>query len=172
VALLQTFTSVDSNLHDLKTFDCGKQELNSYLTRYAEKNQKLGLSATWVLPVSHSTGNSKTNVAAYYSLASTTVTRTQIPTTKKLPGYPVPVVLLARLAVDNRYQKQGLGEKTLVSALRHCVTLTDKGLPAYGIVIDVFDTDALKFYQRFELFKPFTDHPMRLFVSMSVLRQL
>jgi hypothetical protein len=44
------------------------------------------------------------------------------------------VVLLARLAVNRSVQKQGLGEKTLVSALRQSVCLTDKGLPALGVI--------------------------------------
>lgn len=172
MAFQQAFAMIDSSQHDLKSFDCGKTDMNRYLTRYAEKNQKLGLSATWVLPVVETHPLPKTKIAAYYSLASTTVTSTEIPADYKLPRYPVPVVLLARLAVEQRFQRQGLGEKTLVSALRHCVVLTGKGLPAYGLVLDVLDAEALVFYQRFGLFKPLNDHPMRLFVGMHVLRQI
>jgi GNAT superfamily N-acetyltransferase len=172
LAVLQTFVAVDSSVHHLKAFDCGKSKMNNYLARYAEKNQKLGLSATWVLPVIESDQNLKAKIACYYSLASTTVTRAQIPADKKLPGYPVPVVLLARLAVDKGYQKQGLGEKTLISALRQCVILTDKGLPAYGLILDILDDEALGFYQQFEIFKPFTNDPMRLFVGMNVLKKI
>ena len=91
---------------------------------------------------------------------------------KKLPAYPVPVVLVARLAVNCAFQKQGLGEKTLVTALRQCVSLTDKGLPALGVVLNVLDDEALAFYQRFDVFQSFTDNPMRLFVPMSLLRQV
>ena len=82
------------------------------------------------------------------------------------------MVLLGRLAVDQRFQGQRLGEKTLVSALRHSVTLTERGLPAMGLILDVLDEDALAFYQRFELFQPFTDDPMRLFVPMKVVEQI
>ena len=135
--------------------------MNDFLHRYAQRNRKLGLSATWVLPLS---GSGKQPVAAYYTLASSTVL--------SLPGYPVPVVLLARLAVHRQFQGQGVGEKTLVTALRQSVALVQRGLPALGLVLDVIDDRALSFYQTFDLFQPFTDDPLRLFVPMSVLEQI
>jgi hypothetical protein len=81
-------------------------------------------------------------------------------------------VLLARLEVNRCFQKQGLGEKSLIGALRQSVYLTDKGLPALGVVLDVLDQDALSFYQQFEVFQAFTDNLMRLFVAMLVIRKL
>jgi hypothetical protein len=167
------FVLLDTQLHNVKSFDCGKPELNQYLGRYAEKNRKLGISSTWVLPeqqpaeITH-----KVTIKAYYTLAFSTVAREQIPTDKSLPAYPVPVILLARLAVNHTFQGQNLGKKTLVSALRQCVVLTDRSLPVLGVVIDVLDNKALGFYQKFNLFQPFTDNPMRLFVSMNVIRQI
>ena len=89
-----------------------------------------------------------------------------------MPGYPVPVVLLARLAVDQQFKKQGLGAKTLVTALRKAAALTTAGLPVHCLVLDVLDKDALTFYQRFEIFKPFTDDPMRLFVPIQLVQQI
>jgi hypothetical protein len=50
--------------------------------------------------------------------------------------------------------------------------LTEAGLPALGVILDVLDEDALRFYQHYELFESFTDDPMRLFVSMHVLKQM
>jgi GNAT superfamily N-acetyltransferase len=143
--------------------------MNDFLHRYAQRNRKLGLSATWVLPLS---GSGKQPVAAYYTLASSTVSREEIPAKRSLPGYPVPVVLLARLAVHRQFQGQGVGEKTLVTALRQSVALVQRGLPALGLVLDVIDDRALSFYQTFDLFQPFTDDPLRLFVPMSVLEQI
>lgn len=171
--LADQFVLLDAKQHDLKAFDCGKPEMNQFLSRYAHKNRKLGLSSTWVLPEQLALSDKKKLiVAAYYTLASATVSRVHIPSDKKLPAYPVPVVLLARLAVNSAFQKQGLGEKTLVTALRQCVNLTDKGLPALGMVLDVLDDEALAFYQSFDVFRNFTDNPMRLFVPMNVLRQV
>ena len=147
--------------------------MNDFLHRYALRNRKLGLSATWVLPLSDlESGSRKQPVAAYYTLASSTVRREEIPVQRSLPGYPVPVVLLARLAVHRQFQGRGLGEKTLVTALRQSVVLVQRGLPALGLVLDVIDEQALSFYQTFNLFQSFTDDPLRLFVPMSVLEQV
>lgn len=173
MAFSQGFVIVDKALHNLKKFSCGKRDLDTYLARFAVKNMQLGLSRTWVLPiVNEDPKTQKTRVAAYYSLASSTVNRESIPTDKSLPGYPVSVVLLARLAVDKQFSGQRLGEKTLITALRKAMELTDVGLPALGVILDVLDEDALHFYQHYEMFEPFTDDPMRLFVSMNTLKQI
>jgi len=89
-----------------------------------------------------------------------------------LPRYPIPVALLARLAIDVSYQKNGLGAKTLITALRHLVRLCDQRLPVHGLILDVLNSDALDFYQRFDFFFPFTDDPMRLFAPMGLLRKV
>ncbi len=172
MAIQQDFVALNPSHFDVKAFDCGKPDMNSYLARFAAKNIGLKLSMTWVLPGNELVMGEKTPIAAYYTLASCTVSREEIPTDERLPGYPVPVVLLARLAVDHRFQGQRLGEKALVSALRHSVTLTERGLPAMGLILDMVDEDALAFYQRFDLFQPFTDDPMRLFVPMRVVEQI
>jgi len=171
--IAQAFTLFDPKIQNAKSFDCGKVEMNAFLSRYADKNRKLGLSSTWVLAENKTPDNlNKATVTAYYTLASITVSREQIPYDKKLPAYPIPVVLLARLAVNSCFQKQGLGEKTLISALRQARILIDKGLPALGVVLDVLDDEALGFYQAFGSFKPFTDDLMRLFIFMHVLRKI
>jgi len=172
LAIQQGFVTLNPSQFNVKTFDCGKPDMNQYLARFATRNMKLKLSMTWVLPAEEIVAGQKTPIAAYYTLASSTVTRQEFPTDQSLPGYPVPVVLLARLAVDRHFQGQRLGEKTLVSALRHNATLTERGLPAVGLILDLFDEEALAFYQKFDLFKPITDDPMRLFVPMSVIQQI
>lgn len=170
MALSQAFALIDPAQHDVKAFDCGKSEMNQFLARFAAKHMKLGISSTWVLTAE--SDDSRASVVAYYTLTTGTVSREEIPFDKSLPTYPVPVVLLARLAADKRYQGQGIGEKTLITALRKSVELTNSGLPALGAILDVLDADALSFYQRYEIFEPFTDDPMRLFVSMKVLQQI
>lgn len=81
-------------------------------------------------------------------------------------------MLLARLAVSKQFQGRRVGEKTLVTALRKSVEISDAGLPAIGLILDVLDNDALEFYRRYELFEPFTDDPTRLFVSIHTLRRV
>jgi GNAT superfamily N-acetyltransferase len=80
--------------------------------------------------------------------------------------------LLARLVIDKTDQGQGLGAKTLVSALRQAAALSQSGLPAYGLILDVLDEQALSFYNQFKVFQPFTDDPMRLFVGMKTIQML
>lgn len=173
MAFASQFELFDPKSHANKLFDCGNDEMNQFLKRYADKNRKLGLSSTWVLPEQQSRDSeAKIKLGAYYTLASSTVTRAEIPHDKKLPAYPVPVVLLARIAIDKHYQKQGLGKKTLITALRKAAELTEKGLPALGVVLDVLNDDALSFYKTFEDFQPFDNDPMRLFISMKVVKQL
>jgi GNAT superfamily N-acetyltransferase len=171
LALAQAFVFADRVAHNLKAFDCGKPEMNKFLAQSAVKHMQLGLSYTWVLA---NEGQEKAAVAAYYTLASATVSRDKIPFGRSLPRYQLPVVLLARLAVDKQYQGRKIGDKTLITALRKSVELTriDRGLPALGLVLDVLDDDALGFYQKYEMFEPFTDDPMRLFASMHVLAQI
>ena len=170
--LLQTtFEVADTSIHDLKKFDCGKPSLNEYLSRFAVKNNALGLSRTWVLPCQSTV--EKAPIAAYYTLASSSVSRASLPKqVKSLPGYPIPIVLLARLAVSVDHQHKQLGIKSLVHALRTAHSINQQGLPAIGVVIDVLDDDAMKFYQHVGIFTPFSDDPMRLFVHMSIIEQL
>ncbi len=172
MAIQQAFVELAKSAHDVKAFDCGKPDMNTFLARFAAKNIALDLSMTWVLPAEDDVAGRKTSIAAYYTLASSTVTREQVPSDKNLPGYPVPLVLLARLAVDQRFQGQGLGAKTLIAALRRSAMLTQRGLPAMGLILDVLDEDALAFYQSFNQFQPFTDDPMRLFVPMHAVSQI
>ncbi|MEX1056337.1 MAG: GNAT family N-acetyltransferase, partial [Natronospirillum sp.] len=168
--LEQSFMAADKSQHALKEFQCGKPQMNEFLARHAIKHAKLGLSKTYVL--AENTQSQKKRIAAYYTLSGATVSREEIPVTNSLPAYPLPVVLLARLAVDKHYQGSGLGAKTLVSALRQAATLSRAGLPAYGLILDVLDQEALGFYQNFELFLPFTEQPMRLFVPMGTINRI
>lgn len=166
-----TFEVADTLKHDLKKFDCGKQSLNEYLSRFAVKNNGLGLSRTWVLPCPSNEG--KSNISAYFTLASSSVSRESLPKqSKSLPSYPIPIVLLARLAISLDYQNKQLGIKTLVHALRTAYSINQSGLPAIGVVIDVLDDDAMRFYEHIGIFTQFSDNPIRLFVHMDVINQL
>lgn len=170
MALKQSFEDLNKARHAIKAFDCGKGSMNQFLDRFALKHSKLGLSHTWVL--AKDGDHELATIAAYYTLASATVGKVSLPIQKSLPRYPLPVVLLARLAIDKHFQGKGLGSKTLIAALQQAYVLTSKGLPALGVVLDVLDEDALKFYQSFDFFEPLTDDPMRLFIDMKSIHDL
>jgi GNAT superfamily N-acetyltransferase len=171
LALVQEFVFVDPVAHDLKKFACSNPEMNRFLARFASKHSGL-ISYTWVLADDEIQDNGRLRVAAYFTLAGATVCKDEIPYAGSLPRYPVPVILLARLAVDNNFKGQGLGAKTLVTAIRKASVMEQTGLPALGLILDVLDEYALSFYQHFELFETFSDDPMRLFVSMPVARKI
>lgn len=168
------FSSLDPRTINVKTFDCGKDAINVYLRRYAAKNMALNLNRTFVLPYTTGNTSEEPEVAAYYTLAHQTLVREELPDPSRLPRYPVPVILLAQLGIDQRFHRQGLGAKTLVHALRHAYQIASNpnGLPAMGVVLDVLDHDALAFYQSFDFFLPLTDNPMKLFVPMASLAAL
>ena len=168
------FSPLDPRTINAKTFDCGKEAINVYLRRYAAKNMALNLNRTFVLPYTTGNTSEKPAVAAYYTLAHQTLVREELPDPSRLPRYPVPVILLAQLGIDQRFHRQGLGAKTLVHALRHAYQIASnpKSLPAMGVVLDVLDHDALSFYQSFDFFLPLSDNPMKLFVPMASLETL
>ena len=117
MALNNCFVSVNKSQQALSDFDCGKENMNHFLARFAGKHMALGLSSTWVLPDTPKgmiPGNGNlAPIAAYFTLAQNTVRKEDLPVTQSLPRHPIPAVLLARLAVDHRYQGRGLGNKTL-----------------------------------------------------------
>lgn len=168
------FLPLDPRAINVKTFDCGKESINVYLRRYAAKNMALNLNRTFVLPYTTGDTSKKPEVAAYYTLAHQTLVREELPDPSRLPRYPVPVILLAQLGIDQRFHRQGLVAKTLVHALRHAYQIASNpnGVPAMGVVLDVLDHDALAFYQSFNFFLPLTDNPMKLFVPMASLAAL
>ncbi len=87
---------------------------------------------------------------------------------KKLPRHPVPVVLLARLAVDRSAHGKGLGGFLLRDALTRSLDLAEK-VGIHAVVLDAFDAEAKSFYQRFG-FSLLTDDVMRLFLPLSTIR--
>lgn len=168
------FLPLDPRAINVKLFDCGKDAINIYLHRFAAKNMALNLNRTFVLPYTTKEDSGKSHVAAYYTLAHQTLVREELPDPSRLPRYPVPVILLAQLGIDRRFQRQGLGAKTLIHALRHTYQIASNpnGIPALGIVLDVLDQEALAFYRSFDFFLPLTDNPMKLFVPMASLETL
>ena len=105
---------IDAEFH-LESFDCGKDPLNQYLKKFALTNSAAGIARTYV-----TTRPGEKDVLAYYSLAAGSVERAVAPerVSKGAPNYPIPVVLIARLAVDRHVQGQGLGRVSCVMPCR------------------------------------------------------
>jgi uncharacterized protein (DUF1778 family)/N-acetylglutamate synthase-like GNAT family acetyltransferase len=92
----------------------------------------------------------KAGICAYYTLSHTQIERETLPSAlaKKLLRYPVPVMLIAQLAVHKEAQGQGLGKVTLIRALRHCLKI-NAHLPSYAIAVDALDEGVQGFYEQY-----------------------
>src|SRR5690606_33257708 len=99
--------------HDVDAFGCGKEALDRFLQRHALVNQKAGSAQTYVVC------RGEQRVAGYYSLAVGAVEHADVPgrVSKGLARHPIPVMLLARLAIDRSEQGKGLGKALLKAAL-------------------------------------------------------
>ena len=113
------------------------------------------------------------SILGYYTLSSYGVDIGELPVdvAKKLPRYPlIPATLLGRLAVDRRYQGQGVGEFLLMDAL-HRSLVQSAEIAAAAVVVDAIDTGAVKFYEHFG-FVRFPAMAGRLFLPMKAIAGL
>lgn len=153
--------------HDRKQFDCGNSELNQYIRKYAKQNDKKGISKAYVA----TQAVTPTVVDGYYSISTCTIEFDSLPedTTRRLPNYPIPAVLIGKLAVDINCQGEGLGEELLVNALIRIVDVSEK-VGIYAVRVDAIDERAKQFYLRYE-FIPFVDKSLSLFLPLKSIRQ-
>ena len=136
-------TELLSDAHQVDQFDSGTVEVDRWLARSARVAAAAGTAATYVLQRDQW-------VVAYYALAMSTVAHDKAPSRLRrgMPD-PVPVVLLARLAVDQAEQGHRLGGHLLVDALRRCVR-GGREFGARAIVVDAIDDRAAEFYRHFD----------------------
>jgi predicted N-acetyltransferase YhbS len=130
--------------HGLDSFDCGKPALNDWLLRHARQAQGSGSAKTFV--VAEDGGR----VAGYFSLTVGQVDTLEVPDRirKGMGQYPVPVVILARLAVSQQDQGRGIGLGLLQDAIRRTMLISEQaGIRA--MMTHPIDEDAAKFYTRF-----------------------
>jgi GNAT superfamily N-acetyltransferase len=106
--------------HPVENFACGREERNRYLIRYAWQNQQAGAAQSYVGMVGEI-------IAGYYTpaVAQVTVENTPERLKKGLAKHPVPIMLLARHAVDHRWQGQGVGKAPLRDAMRRTLEAGD-----------------------------------------------
>ncbi len=153
-----------TNHHDVESFDCGKTPLDDFLKRFALTNQRGGGSRTYVIA-------REWKVIGYYSLAPGSVELEQaLPRVMKgLPRHPVPVVLLARLALEQSEHGKGLGKHLLLNAFKRAVAGADV-IEGSALLIHAKDEEAKQFYMKFDAEPSITD-PMHLFILMKDLRK-
>jgi GNAT superfamily N-acetyltransferase len=129
--------------HSLEGFDCGKPALNDWLLRHAQQAQSSGSAKTFVVAEDD-------RVAGYFSLTVGQVDTLEAPERlrKGMGQCPVPVVILARLAVDQRYRGRGLGAGMLKDAIRRTLLIAEQA-GVRALLTHPIDEDAARFYRRF-----------------------
>lgn len=148
--------------HSLDSFDCGKDDLNRFLKRQAWNNQQSHSAQTYVLARNLS-------VLGYYSLAAGSVRHEDATerVKKGLARHPVPVILLARLAVDVSLQGKGVGPALLKDALLRAASAADT-IGARALLVHAKDDNAKRFYEHFD-FEPSPSDPYHLLLIMKDL---
>jgi predicted N-acetyltransferase YhbS len=148
--------------HQIDIFDCGEPALDDWLRRRARANQASGASRTYV-----ACGGKR--VVGYYALASGAIAQAAAPGRfrRNMPD-PIPVAVLARLAVDQDYQKSGLGRGLFRDAARRVAHAADT-IGIRGIVVYAISEEARRFHIALG-FDPCPAHAMTLVATLQDVR--
>ena len=151
--------------HQVDLFDCGQEGLNRFLARYAFQNQQAEASQTYVALAGD-------DVVGFYTLVVAQVEYDAAPARlgKGIAKHPIPLMLLARLAVATNWQGKGLGSGLLKDAMLRTLQAADiAGIRA--MAVHATDDDAQAFYERFGFVQAPTD-PYHLFVLLKDVRRI
>ena len=146
--------------HRLDEFACGEAVLDDWLKRRALANQSSGASRTFVV------ADQDGIVCGYYAMAAGAVSH-QLATSgvrRNMPD-PVPVMVLARLAVDRRAQGQHLGAALLQDAANRAVAVSQNA-GVRALLVHALHEKAKQFYAHYG-FQPSPTHPMTLMLRLS-----
>lgn len=149
----------------MDAFDCGQAALNQFLQRYALVNQKANSAQTYVCCQADV-------VVGFYSLVVGRVDPQAAPSRvmKGLARHPVPVMILARLAVDKEHQRKSLGKALLKDALLRTAQAADiAGIRS--LLVHAKDDVARRWYESWE-FEPSPTDPYHLFLMLKDLKNL
>jgi GNAT superfamily N-acetyltransferase len=149
--------------HQLADFQCGSDQLDTWLKRFAWTNQRAETSKTYV---AHRQGR----VVGYHALAAGSVLKHEAPEriTHGIANHPVGLILLARLAVDRREQGHGLGKSLLRDALGRIAQAADV-VGVRAVLVHAIDDGARRFYLHHG-FQPCPVDPYQLMLLMKDLR--
>lgn len=161
--------------HDVADFDCGVEALNLFLHRHALANQSNGSARTFVATMpggatAEAPESGEGRVVGYYSLCAGAAEYEMAPerVRKGLACHPVPVVLLARLAVDVEAKGRGLGAGLLRDAFARFLTVQET-IGARALLAHAKDDGARAFYERWG-FVSTADLPLHLYLLTKDVR--
>jgi hypothetical protein len=154
--------------HDRSAFDCGSEQQTAWLRRFALVADQADTARTYVIHP-----NDEDRVAGYYALAAGSVGPDEA-TARLAAGagrQRIPVVILARLGVDVRDQRRGLGQELVFDAFVQTAAIADR-IGARALIIDAESPNAAAFCSRMDpAFEPSPLDPLRLVLLMKDLRR-
>jgi GNAT superfamily N-acetyltransferase len=153
-----------SRVHDTEHFECGKDALNRFLIRHALQSQQAGATSTYL-------ALDGPRVVGFYSLVVGEIAYAEAAArlTKGLARHPVPVMVLARLAISTDYQGKGLGSGLLKDAMVRTLQAADlAGIRA--LVVHAKDDEARRFYERYG-FEPSPTDAHHLYALLKDVRK-
>lgn len=165
------FTGEDAD----SDFRSGVAPLDEFFRSQAGQNQRRNVSRTWVLQRSGEE-HELPAVLGFYTLTLGAVERESLPPKvgRKLSRYPVPVVIIGRLAVDERVRGRRIGERLLLDAQARALEIAEYA-GGVGIIVDAKDASAAGFYEHYgyEVLEHAGSHdgPKRMFQAMTTLRE-
>ncbi len=156
----------DPARHDPSSFSCGNELLDRWLARYAGQNERRDAARTFIAAKPDGT------ILGYYTVVAGQMQHEEA-TAEAGKGlsrhFPIPVAILARLAVDARHQRRGLGAALLHDALVRICRASEQ-IAVRAVVVHAIDSDAASFYQRFG-FHALAAAPRTLMVTLAALRE-
>ena len=160
-------TTLLKTTHEKAKFSCGKAMLDNYIQKQAKQDVRGRVSACFVL------SDDDKEIKGYYTLSNGSIPRSQLPGSiiKQLPKYKdLPVTLLGRLAVDNKFQGQKLEKLLLIDALKRSYDAASGSTASMAVIVDPIDQGAVDFYNKYG-FIPLPGST-RMFIPMQTVEQL
>lgn len=161
-------TEILNSTHEKKNFSCGKEILDNYIKQQAGQDVKRKLSACFVC-----IDDETKSVKAYYTLSNSSIPLDLVPEEFKKnlpPSYiSIPTTLLGRLAIDLKYQNQGLGKMLLIDALRRSYEIS-KTIGSFAVIVDPIDDSAKNYYSKFGFIQ--LPDSGKMFIAMKTVEML
>ena len=151
--------------HNRELFDCGEAALNEFLLRYARKSHELGGAKTFLAI----DDRDQETILGFYSLSAASVAYARTPEILRrgLARHDVPGFRLARLAVDRKFQRLGVGGQLLLAAGRRCL-LASAEVGGVALVIDAKNERVAAWYASYGAL-PLADAPLCLMLPLSTI---